>query len=229
MMNATGRKVYSNIITKHLPNNHLIKPDYIFKKELIDTKTKRDGTVEPIYQLAVNKEFWQNIKEPISVVLDEAHSIIDSRRSLSKKSKIVLEWVALIRRSLGSAESGYGELHFITQLPKSIDTRARQMATQVRLHICHYLKTCNICGTTWQETNTEAEPSWQCMRCGSYKLRKHSHKIEVYHFANMQMYEGYEYFGMKSYHRHYFVNDIEKVFPLYDTLQWDNLFSELDI
>lgn len=229
MMNKTGRKVYSNIITKHIPNNHLIKAEYIFKKTLVDVKEKRDGSKVPIYDYELNEEFWTSIKEPVSVIVDEAHTIINARRSMSKKNVIMGDWLSLIRRVLSGVEGGYGELHLITQIPRRIDVLAKEMATQVRLHICHYLKSCKRCSYTWQETNDEREPMWRCSNCGSYDLRKHSHRIEVFHFANMQMYEAYEFFGMKSFHRHYFVNDIEKVFPLYDTLQWDNLFSKMGI
>jgi len=30
----------------------------------------------------------------------------------------------------------------------------------------------------------------------------------------------------KTYYKHYLINDIEKVFPYYDTLQWENLLVE---
>jgi len=32
--------------------------------------------------------------------------------------------------------------------------------------------------------------------------------------------------NQKSYYKHYFVHDIEDYFPMYDTLQRDNLFSQ---
>ena len=224
--NRTGRLVYSNIVTKSLPNNKVIKPSMIYEKVLVKEVKKRDGTFEPVYDYKLNDGYWRSIKEPISVVIDEAHQIMNSRRSMTKKNIIITDWIALLRRVLGGADKGYGELVLITQLPRRLDTIARDMASQVRYHRCHYQKSCKNCGMTWAEQNDNPEPQWQCMRCGGYEIIKHNHVIEVWHFANMQSYEAWQFWGMESFHRHYYVHDIEKVFPLYDTLQWDNMFTE---
>ena len=218
--------VYSNVMTKGLPNNKLIKSSMIYKKELIKSIKKRGGELEPVYDYKLNADYWKSIKEPISVVLDEAHQIMNSRRAMSKKNIIIMDWIALLRRVLGGADRGYGELVLITQLPRRIDPIARDMASQVRYHRCHYQKTCKNCMNTWQEQNDDPEPNWRCMRCGGFDIIKHNHIIEVWHFASMQMYDAWQFFGMDTFHRHYFVNDIEKVFPMYDTLQWDNMFTE---
>jgi len=227
LINPTSRITYSNISTKNIKNNKVINAEMIVKKDLIKTIKKRSGDLEPVYELKLNKEFWQGVKKPINVILDEAHSIINSRRSMTKTNIIVTDWIALIRRILGSGDGGYGELVLITQLPNRIDTIAREMATQVRYHRCHYWKSCFLCGLTWREHNDISEPVWKCRNCGDNKIKKHNHRIEVWHFRNMEFFNNWDMFGSKTFHKHYFVNDIEQVFNLYDTFQWDNMFSEL--
>jgi hypothetical protein len=159
-------------------------------------------------------------------VIDEAHAIINARRSMSKVNVIITDWLALIRRVLGQTTTGFGELVFITQLPNRIDLIARDMATQVRYHICHYFKTCNKCKYTWRETSETPEEEWRCRHCGTFDILKHSHRIEVWHFSGMAAYNMWKDMGVNSFYRHYLINDIEKYFPLYDTLQWDNMFNQ---
>lgn len=226
-LNKTARKVYSNIITKKLSHVIPIKNTMIVKKDIVGYKKKIDGTQEPVYKMKLNIDYWKDIKEPLSCVLDEAHAIINSRRAMSKVNIIVTDWIALLRRVLGSSPSGYGELVLITQLPNRIDIIARDMATQVRYHLCHYKKHCNKCGTEWLENSEMPEIFWNCPNCESSNLKKFDHKIEVWHFRSMQHYNIWNEFKKDSFHKHYIVNDIEKYFSFYSTLQWDNMFSDL--
>ena len=129
MLNKAHRKTFSNIVTRGLKNNKVIRPEMIIDKQQVDTKTKRDGTTIPVYEIKLNTQFWKDIDEPINVVLDEAHTIINARRSMSKVNQIVTDWLALIRRVLGSADSGFGSLILISQLHNRIDIIAREMAT----------------------------------------------------------------------------------------------------
>ncbi len=226
VLNRTYRKVYSNILVKKQKHTVPIKADMIVKKELTGYKKTKDGN-EPVYEKKLNKEYWKNIKEPITCVLDEAHAIINSRRAMSKINIIVTDWLSLLRRVLGSSESGYGELVLITQLPNRIDIIAREMATQVRYHKCHFRKECKKCGTVWQEHSEIPEGLWECPSCNSPNIRKFNHVIEVWHFASMNHFNSWKEFGQRSYHKHYLVQDIEKYFKFYDTLQWDSLFSDV--
>ena len=221
MLNKSHRLTYSNIKTK-IKSCKLLKPEYIITRTNIGMK--RNG--EPVYDMKLNVDFWKNIKEPIDVVLDEAHTMVNARKSMSKVNIIMTDWLALIRRVLGSSDSGYGELVLISQLANRIDIIAREMATNVRWHICHYQKTCKKCMYTWGETSDTAEPQWVCPVCGHYQIKKHSHQIEVFHFQNMFTYQGWKEYGMKSYHRHYIIEDIENYFNLYNTLSWENMSSE---
>lgn len=200
----------------------------IVKQEIVDYKrNKKTGDNEAIYKQKLNIEYWKNIKEPINVVLDEAHSILNARRSMSKINIIITDWLALIRRILGETDSGSGELVFITQLPNRIDIIARDMATKVSYHVCHYKKICNKCGSAWQEHTEMAESHEACPECGSTTLKKFDFNIEIWDFQSMDKYYKWRDFGMTSFYNHYFVNDIEEYFNLYDSWQWDNLFSEL--
>ena len=225
-LNKDMRTTYSNILTKGLKFNKAIDPSMIIKRTLIDIKHKRDGSSEEIFKLELNKEYWQKVKEPVNVIIDEAHSIINARKARSPVNIVVSDWIALMRRVLGEDATTEGELVFITQLPRRIDVIAREMAHQVRYHTCHYIKTCEKCGTSWSENSDMPEKLKVCPYCGNFRMRKHTFQIEVWHFKGMDAYIGWKDFGLNSYYKHYFVRDIEYYFQFYETLQWDNLFSE---
>jgi len=225
-INKFHRKTYTNIITT-LKNNEIITPKMIIKQEITDYKTNRKtGEKEPIYKSSLNVDYWKNITEPINVILDEAHAILNARRSMSKINIIITDWLALIRRVLGQTESGYGGLVLISQLANRIDIIARDMATNILYCIMHFLKTCNSCGTSWMENSEMPEGFPLCPSCNSHMIDKHSHSVEVWHFASMQLFGLWKDMNQNTFFKHYFVRDIENYFHLYDTLQWDNLFSE---
>ena len=215
-------KNYSNIITT-LKNNVQIDSDMICKKEMVGTNKKG----EPVYELHLNSEFWKSIKEPINITLDEAHAIINSRRSMSKVNIVVTDWVALIRRVLGEDSKGVGDLVLISQLPQRLDVVCREMANQVRYHTCHYTKRCLNCGSAWREDTDMPEIAKYCINCNGINLKRTNFAIEVKFFVSIAGYNAWKIYGMKTFYKHYFVNDIEKYFPMYDTLQWDNMFSNL--
>lgn len=226
-LNMNNRRTYSNIHTD-LKNQTDISPDMIIKKEIVDSKVNRKtGESEPVYKLTLNSEFWKNIGEPINVMIDEAHTILNSRRAMSKTNIIVSDWLALIRRVLGSTDAGFGELTFITQLANRIDIIARDMATNVIYTIAHYIKTCEHCGASWQENSEMPEGYLVCPICSRIKIFKHSHKLEVWHFPNISLYQNWHDYGQKTFYKHYILNDIENYFKHYNTLQWDNMFSSM--
>lgn len=229
MNNRAGRKVFTNIRTS-AKNAKEISADMIIKKEVTGETKKRDGTIQQKINLNLNIDFWKNLKEPVSVVLDEAHAIMDPRTSMSKQNRLLGQWIALIRRVLGQNASGEGELVLITQLQFRLDVIAREMAQQIRYHIMHYHKICEVpsCGIIWSETSESPEPKWVCPRCGSNAVKKFNHIVEVWHFAGMEKYNEWKMFGSKTYHRHYLVRDIEDYFGVYNTLQWDNLFVDFE-
>ena len=220
-------KTYSNIITK-LKNQKNLDYSMLIEKQITGEKRKKDGSIEEIYKLTINKKFWYDVKKPINVIIDEAHTILNSRRSFTKVNVLITEWLSLIRKILGDKEET-GSLIFITQLPNRLDVIARDMATLVKYHICYFTKICSKCGSIYNENSETPSKISHCLKCGHYKLTKHNHKIMVYEFANMEDMDLWKKTGSKSYFNHYFINDIEKYFHLYDTLQWDNMFSELYI
>tara|TARA_Y100000310_G_scaffold345798_1_gene470095 strand:+ start:5426 stop:6157 length:732 start_codon:yes stop_codon:yes gene_type:complete len=227
-LNIANRKTYSNIQT-NLKNQINISPDMILKKEIVDyKKNSKTGEKEPVYKYSLNTEYWKKIKEPINVTLDEAHTILNSRRTMSKVNIVVSDWLALIRRVLGSSDSGAGEVTFISQLANRIDNIARDMATNVIYVICHFYKTCKVCSVSWTENSEMPEGYQVCPYCQSNSILKHSHKIECWHFPNIQLYQMWHQFGQRTFYKHYFINNIDdNYFKLYNTLQWDNMFSSL--
>ena len=229
ILNRTGRVIYTNIIPKQpklTPHIRTINKGMIVKEEIIGYKNKKDGSSEPIKDLKLNVEFWKEHKEPVSVVLDEVHNIMNARRSMSKQNIITTDFLALLRRVLGQGDSGYGELVLISQLSNRIDIIAREMATQVRYHVCHYMKTCRKCGQKYKENSETSEQLYKCETCGSFDLLKHGHYIEVWCFQNMESYETWKSYGQKTYGNHYYVTDVEKFFKYYNTLQWEDMLSE---
>ena len=224
--NDSGRVTYSNIKTPHIKNNVEITREMLVKTEQIGMR--KNG--EPIIKYSFNADFWKDaIKKhgAINVVIDEAHTVLSSRTSMSKQNRIMTDFLALLRRILGSNDAGHGELTLITQLDRRLDVIAREMATQVRFNVCHFRKRCKSCGHSWTENNEVPEQQYLCTACGSAKIIKCDHVIEVWHFPNMTAYQAWREFGDKRYHRHYFVTDIEKYFKFYDTYQWESLLSEL--
>ena len=107
-LNLNDRKTYSNVQTK-LKNQVDISPDMIIKREIVDYKQNRKTEEkEPIYKSTLNMEYWKGIKEPINVLLDEAHTLLNARRAMSKTNIIVSDWISLLRRVLGSTDAGFG-------------------------------------------------------------------------------------------------------------------------
>jgi hypothetical protein len=174
----------------NVKHNILIEPHMIFKKELIRTlKTGRN-----IYKWSLNSEYWQNavkIHGSINITIDEAHSLFNARMSSSKVNRIMSDFMALIRRILGSSDAGNGILTLITQLDRRIDVIAREQANQIMWCKCYYKKTCKRCNYTWDENNEMPEVLIYCPKCDAPKkyLRKHSHIIEQWKFQNIQAFE----------------------------------------
>ena len=225
MINPTQRYTVSNIITKGIKNNIVIKPEWIVKKDVIGHK--KNG--EEIYKLKVNREFWEKLSKKhntLNVVIDEAHTILDSRRSMSTVSKCMNDWLSLLRRVLGKSPAGYGTLTLISQIDRRIDVNARELSTEIRYHMCHYSKRCKKCGLYWGENNETPDPLYTCPQCNSSRVEQFNFIIEVWHFTSMENYQAWKDFKAKTYYKHYNIMDIEKYFKHYNTLQWENLIVD---
>jgi hypothetical protein len=218
-------KTYSNIITT-LPYQITIDKSMIVKKEIVDYKTnKKTGDKNPIYEETLNMDYWKAHTEPINVILDEAHAILNARQAMKKSNILFTQWLALIRRILNQGEGLSGDLTFITQLPNRLDVIARDMATQIRYHIAHYLKQCTSCNAIFKETSQTPEPLKYCLQCGKPTLQKKKHTIEVFYFSSMAHFNAWSIENIKTYYKHTYIQDIENYFSLYNTLQWEHMFE----
>jgi len=214
---------FSNIKTNDL-NNIVITREMLICKTI--TGAKRNG--EETYKLTFNKDFWVEQREKyggFNVVLDEAHTLFNSRKAMSSQNIIMGDFLALIRK-LAQDSLGNCHLTLISQLIGRLDKIARDMATQIRYHCCVYDKVCNECGSRLLEHNEMPEPSMQCWNCGSYNLRKENHRLIVWFFKNIDDFLDWNQMGEKRYYKIIKIQNINYFFGLYDTLQIDNLISE---
>lgn len=216
-LNQDKLKYYTNVKTS-IKNNVLIDSSMIITKSPSEKKGKFD--------YSLNTDYWKAQKKPLIVALDEAHSIVNSRRVMSKQNVLVSEWLALLRRVVNTS-TREGELILITQFLHKIDINCREMATQIRFHIAHYRACCEHCHFYWRE-NSEFPKDLKrdfCPFCGSITVKKDL-CIEVFHFSGTDDYWEFYFNKRKTYYSHYILRNVDSYFPMYDTLQWDNLFSQ---
>lgn len=233
LTDTTGMTYFSNIRTHpSVKNNILIKPEMIINKTPIlnikGNPVMKNGN--PAMRYSVNREFWQAASKKyngLNVIIDEAHSVLNARKSMSSPTQAVLDWISLLRRVLGSTQAGYGRLYLVTQIERRLDVVAKEQTTEVRFHICHFQKICQGCGFSIQENNETPDPIYQCPNC-ERQLKKCEHVVEVWHFKSYIDFVGWKYLGKgKLFYKHYLITDIEQVFPFYDTMQWENLLVDL--
>jgi len=229
MVLNSHKKIYTNIIPKKprkTPHIKKLDRSMIVSKEMTGYKGVKNP--QPVYELKLNQDFWKGVSSdgPIDCVLDEIHTMLDARKFGSKLNKIMTDFLALIRRVLGQSQTGHGDLYLITQLDRRLDVIGREMATQIRYHVCHYSKMCMDCNAAWNESSETPEPYQKCPRCSSHKLKRYAFYIEIWKFQNMQAYQMWREFGAKMFYDHHHITDIEDYFQYYDTMQWENLISE---
>ena len=226
VLNIDGKTTFSNIVMpKDIKHNIEINRSMIIKREIKGvTKSGKE-----IAEESFNDEFWKEANKKyngMNVVLDEAHTLINSRRAMSKQNVIMNDFLALIRRILGDSSAEYGTLTLISQLGRRLDVTARELATEIHYHICHYIRYCKNCSFSYQECNEDLNKPRVCPRCYSKKLGKHSFVIEKWEFEDIDKFELWLNRRRKTYYNHYYIVDIEKYFPYYSTFQWENLISE---
>jgi hypothetical protein len=224
--NNPHKMFITNIDLKGRAFKHVLKlkADMIIKREQISSK--RDG--QPVYKLKLNVDFWKNLileHKQMNVVIDEAHIFFNPRRSMSKINIIMTDFLALIRRILGASNDN-GELILISQLSRRLDVIAKEMSTDVSFCINHYKMFCPKCHATWNETNETPNKFLVCPRCKDYRIKKIKTIIEIFDFKDVDSFVNFKEFNVKTYYRRYLIKDIESVFGDYDTLQFDDMFSE---
>jgi len=216
----------TNIDVKGKDLKHVLKlKSYmIITREVISVKKNGEENTK----LSLNIKFWQDLIKKygaINVVIDEAHIFFNPRRSMSKLNILMTDFLALLRRVLGSTE-GTGELILITQLSRRLDIIAKEMATDVTYCIHHYKMLCNNCGCEWQENNEQPDRLFLCPKCNGYDLKRNKSMIEIFNFPNIDSFDAWQNSGFKGYYKHYMISDIHLIFGNYETLQFNDLFSE---
>ena len=91
-----------------------------------------DSKNRPIIKQEVNWDFWNQLKnngEEFDIYIDEAHNVANSRRSMSNQNKNFNDWLAQIRKILGSSEKS--NLYIITQRINGIDISLRQLCHEI--------------------------------------------------------------------------------------------------
>lgn len=221
-----GFPVITNIRMPKAANVIPLQAEHIIKK--VHVRDKKDGT--PVYDLALNEDHWKDLLKEygaIDIIIDEAHQLGNARRSMSKVNIIMSDFMALLRRVLGSKDGRTGRLTLITQLPRRLDVTMREMASQVRYHRAHWRTHCKQCHRFWWEHSDMPKPADQCYHCGKRQLHRQGHIIEVWEFSSMQHCEVFFYSGTPSYYQHYMIHNVSAWFDQYDTLQWEDMVSSI--
>jgi hypothetical protein len=204
-----------------------LKPENILLKEIISYK--KDGT--PNYELKLNIDYWKKLvktKHNLIVIIDEAHTFFNPRRSMSKINIIMTDFLALLRRILGQNDGNNGQLILITQLSRRLDIIAKEMATDVSFSVFHYEIECLHCGYKKHETNETPHNNKmiKCFNCGKYKVKKTNCFSEVWLFRNINDFSMWYSCQMKTYYSHFLIHNVSSIFGNYDTLQWNDLLSD---
>lgn len=219
----TNIKVFPKTKFKHV---EYLKPEMVIHKNIISHK--KDGS--PVYEYKLNVDFWKKYitkTKNLIIIIDEAHTFFNPRRSMSKINIIMTDFLALLRRVLGSSDNN-GQLFLLTQLSRRLDVIAKEMATDINFNVLHYNIKCKRCGYTIQETNETPFGSkmLKCFNCGYPYTTKFNFVIETWCFKNIDSFMMFYNMGMKSYYNRYLLHKINTIFNNYDTFQWDDLMSD---
>ena len=244
MVTSPGTPKLSNIITKGLSHvKRLELANFIDRKQIGQMKTGK-----PIYEIKFNAPFWKALKRPVDVILDEAHSIVDSRSCTTKQNKIIAgEFVALIRKLLGSAK-GQGNLYILSQEPRKVDVRIRRDMQRFQYHVGYCKAVCTRClkelsvlsqsrkfniqkalvkmGAMKDESSEDPEPMETCAYCNGHDIHRFDHYMEVARFTSEDaMIEWLYTRDQRIPYHHEMIGNLDKYFDFYDTYQIDNLFE----
>ena len=111
LLDKSRRPKFSNIETPKIPNNTTITPQMLLKRETIVVGKKEKSV------LKCNIEYWLEQRKKhkaFDIIIDEAHTMFNARRSMSKVNEAMTDFLSLIRRMIGSNDSGSGDLILIT-------------------------------------------------------------------------------------------------------------------
>lgn len=120
---------YMNFNMKNTKDCHRIKVADIInsEKEKLPENSKR----KPRVINSVNWKFWEKARQKgnFSIVLDEVHNLVHSRRSMSKTNILMSKWISQIRKILADKEDSH--LILISQKIRKIDVDMRELANLI--------------------------------------------------------------------------------------------------
>lgn len=111
---------YTGFALKKMKHHRLIFDDIII------SDVNKSGKKVPV---DVNWNFWKTAREEhknFSIYLDEAHNIISSRSSMSRRNKLMSNWISQIRKILYTSPKNH--IHIISQTYRRLDINFRELA-----------------------------------------------------------------------------------------------------
>lgn len=212
---------YTNIEVD-APNTVTLRPENF----VIATQIGMTREGEPKYSYRANVDFWKDLPKPLNVTLDEAHSIVNSRKSMSSINIAITNILALIRKLI-SSEFGAGEITFITQLPYRLDRIIRDMADEVIYNICVWRVTCRACNLRWYESSESWKHTSYCPKCSKPVIRDR-HVIHSLHFKGIDDFIDWIDAGMDGrVGMETVLHNAKRYFGKYKTHQIDNMIVDL--
>jgi hypothetical protein len=214
----------SNIKTHDMPNNTLLKGSDLILRKLV--KVKKSG--EPVYSVQFNEDYWVKMKERgdmINIFVDEVQNCYDARRSMSHESKIMNDFIALMRKIVSNNDNMHGCFTMITQLDMRLDIIGIEMANEIRYHICDFDKVCLACGYSWHENNEQPGQLWRCPACNDIHIKKINHRINIFYFDSLASFMQWRKGGRESYYMQEIMEDCSFYFDKYESLDWKGLLQ----
>lgn len=219
---------YTNVKTKNGLKTFLLNKDSIILNKVVGQKNKRDGTTEDVIETEVNFDFWEKAKKKhqfgFNIVIDEAHSIIDARTSMSKQNRIAKKWASSLRKII-SCDKGSGDVILISQLPRGIDVWAKELCNQYRWHEYVSHRQCNNCKERYVFNSSSEEPQERCPNCDYGNNTELASKLISYRFKTIEDVEAFIYYNAKTYYYAEVINNPNYFYRYYDTFQIENLFE----
>lgn len=222
---STQRPVYTNIILKGRHKHvHTIHNSDVVNEVIISYK--KDGT--PVTRKELNVAFWESVDKPCDIVYDEAHSIINSRNTMSRQNQVWMQWVKLIRKMIGGSAGHYGEFIWIAQLPRNIDIDVREMTPMYCYHVMWSTMVCRKCGYRLRRNSEMTSRQYKsCLKCGHYLFDETDHVVRQWEIRGYDNAVTFQEMSMKMKLRypHRCVKDIAEYFGCYDTMQYEDLHN----
>lgn len=215
--------IFSNIRVDGYSHIRMLTSDMILKDEVVDSKVLKSGEVRVKSKKVLNIDFWKEQKPPISVVLDEGFTMMNSRRSMSSVNIVLNMFTSMLRRVLSTQEGSTGDFVVCAQRLMQLDVNLRESANVINYCVCFWRRVCG-CGFGVQENSEMPRQLNGCPRCGA-TLIKRGHIIQVLQFEGVELFQQWYYHRLPTYFHTEYVRNVSKYFNVYNTLQWENMFE----